>query len=145
MGASQKKRIIFIARSQDWTMDTHRLLVVQWLTIPLKLTLAAMSMVRTKGQLCLLDPKAIFRRRLDVGYPNQQRGPTVFLPGNKSGKSGTLCEGSRPIRLAGSTLGNPAHICAFFNSAHESHRVLLPYIRLGLDNNESVLSCCAEK
>lgn len=63
----------------------------------------------------------------------------MFLPDNESGKSGTLCEGSRPIRLAGSTLGHRAHICAFFNSAQEAYQVLLPYIKEGLERGEKAV------
>ena len=44
--------------------------------------------------------------------------------------------GSRPIRLGGSVLGPPRHICAFFNGHDEEYRVLLPYIQDGLECGE---------
>ncbi|HWF48916.1 MAG TPA: ATP-binding protein, partial [Bryobacteraceae bacterium] len=34
-----------------------------------------------------------------------------------------------PISLAGSQLGEARHVCAFFNSADEEYRVLLPFIK----------------
>jgi enamine deaminase RidA (YjgF/YER057c/UK114 family) len=37
-----------------------------------------------------------------------------------------------PISLAGSLLGETRHVCAFFNSDEEEYRVLLPFIRDGL-------------
>jgi hypothetical protein len=36
-----------------------------------------------------------------------------------------------PISLAGSELGDVRHVCAFFNSADEEYRVLLPFIKDG--------------
>ena len=38
-----------------------------------------------------------------------------------------------PIRFAGSELGETRHVCAFFNSADDEYRVLLPFIREGFD------------
>jgi hypothetical protein len=38
-----------------------------------------------------------------------------------------------PISLAGSELGEVRHVCAFFNSANEEYRVLLPFIKDGFD------------
>jgi len=63
----------------------------------------------------------------------------MFLPDNESRKSGTLYEGSRPIRPAGSTLGHRAHICAFFNSTQEAYRVLLPYSKEDLQRGEKAV------
>ena len=42
----------------------------------------------------------------------------------------------KPIRFAGSTLGNYRHICAFFNSPDEEYRVLLPFIKEGFERGE---------
>jgi len=42
-------------------------------------------------------------------------------------------ESSRPIRLAGAVLGPPRHICAFFNNRDDEYRVLLPFIKDGLE------------
>ena len=38
-----------------------------------------------------------------------------------------------PISLAGSQLGEIRHVCAFFNSDEEEYRVLLPFIKDGLN------------
>ncbi len=38
---------------------------------------------------------------------------------------------SQPIRLAGSTLDEIRHVCAFFHSDDEEYRVLLPFIKEG--------------
>jgi hypothetical protein len=45
-------------------------------------------------------------------------------------------ETEQPIRFAGSTLGAERHICAFFNSSAEKYRVLLPFIKEGLERGE---------
>jgi len=41
-----------------------------------------------------------------------------------------------PVQFAGGALGRHRHICAFFNSVAEEHRVLRPYITEGLDRGE---------
>jgi len=41
-----------------------------------------------------------------------------------------------PIHFANATLGTDRHICAFFNSPDEEYRVLLPFIREGIDRGE---------
>lgn len=41
-----------------------------------------------------------------------------------------------PVRFAGTTLDEHCHICAFFNSADEEYRALLPFIREGLAAGE---------
>ena len=41
-----------------------------------------------------------------------------------------------PIRFASATLGIQRHICAFFNSAEEEYRILLPFIREGIERGE---------
>ena len=45
-------------------------------------------------------------------------------------------ESDQPIRLAGSVLGAKRHVCAFFHSADEEYRVLLPFIKEGFDRGE---------
>src|ERR1700682_222511 len=42
----------------------------------------------------------------------------------------------QPIRFAGSILEARRHICAFFHSADEEYRVLLPYIKDGFERVE---------
>jgi DcmR-like sensory protein len=46
---------------------------------------------------------------------------------------------SAPIRFAGSTLRDRAHICAFFSSPDEAYRVLLPFVKEGLELGEKAL------
>jgi hypothetical protein len=42
----------------------------------------------------------------------------------------------QPIHFANATLGNERHICAFFHSSDEEYRVLLPFIREGIERGE---------
>jgi hypothetical protein len=42
----------------------------------------------------------------------------------------------QPIRFAGSELGEKRHICAFFDSSDEEYRVMLPFIKEGIDRGE---------
>jgi hypothetical protein len=42
----------------------------------------------------------------------------------------------RSVQFAGDTLGRQRHICAFFNSVDEEHRVLRSFITEGLDRGE---------
>jgi len=42
----------------------------------------------------------------------------------------------RRVQFAGGTLGRDCHICAFFNSADEEHRVLRSFIKDGIDGGE---------
>jgi hypothetical protein len=42
----------------------------------------------------------------------------------------------RSVQFAGGTLGRHRHICAFFNSIDEEHRVLRSFIKGGLDQGE---------
>ena len=51
-------------------------------------------------------------------------------------RGGTSSEGSQPIRIAGSVLGAQRHICAFFHSADEEYKVLLPFIKEGFERGE---------
>jgi hypothetical protein len=46
---------------------------------------------------------------------------------------------SHPIRLGGSVLGPPRHICAFFNNRDDEYRVLLPFIKDGLECGEKAV------
>ncbi len=43
----------------------------------------------------------------------------------------------RSLQFAGGTLGGQRHICAFFNSIDEEHRVLRSFIRDGLEGGEN--------
>lgn len=42
----------------------------------------------------------------------------------------------QPIRFAGSVLGPQRHVCAFFHTPDEEYRVLLPFIKEGLERGE---------
>src|SRR2546430_6650330 len=45
----------------------------------------------------------------------------------------------RSVQFAGGTLGRHRHICAFFNSIDEQHRVLRSFIKEGFDRGEKAL------
>lgn len=45
--------------------------------------------------------------------------------------------GSAPVFLGGSPVGHKGHICAFFSSADEEYRTLLPFIKDGLEAGEA--------
>lgn len=42
----------------------------------------------------------------------------------------------QPIRLAGSTLQHSCHVCAFFHSPEEKYRVLMPFIKDGIEQGD---------
>jgi hypothetical protein len=44
-----------------------------------------------------------------------------------------------PIRLAGRTLTQKRHVCAFFNSREEQNRLLMPFFKEGIDRGEKIL------
>lgn len=44
-----------------------------------------------------------------------------------------------PITIAGSELAPPRHVCAFFNSADEEYRVLLPFIKEGFERGDKAV------
>ncbi len=48
-------------------------------------------------------------------------------------------EADQPIRIGGTTLGAQRHICAFFKSHDDQYRVLLPFIKDGLDCGEKAV------
>ena len=43
-----------------------------------------------------------------------------------------------PVRLAGRTLKETRHICAFFHSREEQNRVLMPFFKEGIDRGEKI-------
>ena len=49
------------------------------------------------------------------------------------------------IRLAGSTLDRSRHVCAFFHGREEEYRVLLPFIKEGIDRGERAIHVVAER
>jgi hypothetical protein len=50
-----------------------------------------------------------------------------------------------PITIAGSQLGAPRHVCAFFNSADEEYRVLLPFIKEGFERGDKAVHVLSEE
>jgi len=46
---------------------------------------------------------------------------------------------SHSVQFAGGTLGRQRHICAFFNSIEEEHRVLRPFFKDGFDRGEKAM------
>lgn len=44
-----------------------------------------------------------------------------------------------PIRLAGRSLTQKRHVCAFFNSREEQNKVLIPFLKEGIGRGEKVL------
>jgi len=44
----------------------------------------------------------------------------------------------KPVRLAGRTLKETRHICAFFNSREEQNKVLMPFFKEGYDRGEKL-------
>src|SRR3984957_3296738 len=44
-----------------------------------------------------------------------------------------------PISLAGSRLGEIRQVCAFFNNDEEEYRVLLPFIKDGLESGDKAV------
>jgi hypothetical protein len=47
-------------------------------------------------------------------------------------------EPEAPVRLAGRTLKQTRHVCAFFNSREEQNRVLMPFFKEGFDRGEKI-------
>jgi len=43
-----------------------------------------------------------------------------------------------PVRLAGRTLKETRHICAFFNSREEQNKILMPFFKEGIDRGEKI-------
>src|SRR5437867_6588211 len=54
-------------------------------------------------------------------------------------RGGATADPEQPIRFAGSTVGARRHVCAFFHSADEEYRVLLPFIKEGFERGENAL------
>lgn len=44
-----------------------------------------------------------------------------------------------PVTIGGSELATPRHVCAFFNSADEEYRVLLPFIKEGFERGDKAV------
>jgi hypothetical protein len=48
-------------------------------------------------------------------------------------------QAAAPISLAGSHLGEVRHVCAFFNNDDEEYRVLLPFIKEGIERGDKAV------
>ena len=51
---------------------------------------------------------------------------------------GAAVTSQKPVRLAGRTLKETRHICAFFNSREEQNKVLMPFFKEGYDRGEKL-------
>jgi hypothetical protein len=49
-----------------------------------------------------------------------------------------MSQSPTPVRLAGRTLKETRHICAFFHSKEEQNRLLMPFFKEGFDRGEKV-------
>jgi hypothetical protein len=47
-------------------------------------------------------------------------------------------ESERPIRLAGVNLGKHRHVCAFFHTQDQEDKVIVPFLKEGIDRGEKV-------
>lgn len=55
---------------------------------------------------------------------------------NDRSDGGAATRGAEPIHFAGATLRHNRHVCAFFDSTAEEDRVMLPFIREGIERGE---------
>jgi hypothetical protein len=53
-------------------------------------------------------------------------------------KTSVIGKEGAPIRLAGRTLKESRHICAFFHSREEQNKVLMPFFKEGMDRGEKI-------
>lgn len=47
--------------------------------------------------------------------------------------------GHAPVRLAGRTLAQNCHVCAFFNSREEQNRIIIPFLKEGIERGDKIL------
>src|ERR1700749_2001771 len=76
-------------------------------------------------------------------YEIEPGGGRPVRPGWNAALRWALCVEARIMertghfpRFTGATSGQDRHICAFFNSIDEQHRVLRPFIKDGLERGE---------
>jgi hypothetical protein len=50
----------------------------------------------------------------------------------------------KDVRLAGKALDRRRHVCAFFNSKDEEYRVLLPFVKEGIDHGQKAFHIVKE-
>src|SRR5258708_13585101 len=87
---------------------------------------------RTKVRDAIRRGKPWRTRALD----RRRRIPMAPVNENANVRGGAPSESDQPIRFAGSVLGTHRHVCAFFNSADEEYRVMLPFIKDGFERGE---------
>jgi hypothetical protein len=51
---------------------------------------------------------------------------------------------NKPVRLAGAALGRSRHVCAFFHCKDEEYRVLLPFIKEGMEQGDKAFHIIKE-
>ena len=84
----------------------------------------------------LLD--AVANATSALGQPSRAMPASLERAAHSQPKARSNGDGP-PIQLAGGTVDRDFHICAFFNSAEEEHRVLRSFILDGLDRGEKSL------
>jgi hypothetical protein len=50
----------------------------------------------------------------------------------------TMMSAEPHLRLAGRTLKETRHVCAFFNSREEQNKTLMPFLKEGFDSGEKL-------
>jgi hypothetical protein len=73
-----------------------------------------------------------------LAFLSNERGPT------RASAEERMATERKEIRLAGTALGKSRHVCAFFNSTDEEYRVLLPFIREGLEQGDKAFHIIKE-
>jgi len=79
------------------------------------------------------------RRAADLAIVASHGEGEVCLVDSPESKISARCNvmtAEQPIHFASATLGRQRHICAFFHSPEEEYRVLLPFIREGIERGE---------
>jgi hypothetical protein len=66
--------------------------------------------------------------------PARATGPQRLVPAERR----RAMSNPKQVRLAGSVLDHYWHVCAFFGNKEEEYRVLLPFIKEGLDQGDRI-------
>src|SRR5690242_5643074 len=84
---------------------------------------------------CYGPPANIYRRKA-LKRKQATAADKIRLASKLPRASEVRMNGEQPIHFANATLGTDRHICAFFHSPDEEYRVLLPFIREGIERGE---------
>ena len=76
-----------------------------------------------------------FRRALSSRKKNSMLGAENDLKLSDKYSS----DKGKSVQLAGSVLGDRSHVCAFFNNREDEYRLLLPFVRDGLERGEKIV------